>query len=268
MWRLSLVAMVLAAGTALAEDRAALMARAPEIALDGPVSPLAGPVQLGGAGWGPFRRLCVARAVLGDGGRETPAAPPSCLVVEEARAEGAVWHLALRTDPVGGRPRVQFTTTRDGRGDVGPVTIAVPDGVAAPPPAMMERLRAIFRAAIAAHGVERVEVAAGGRFLMPLPLGEVTPDLRVEGGGFACVAEGEARVGGRRVVVAACGAPARGEVSPGRAMTLEVAGRFAIDVETGLVLRHGYASFIVMEADPNGSMGRMDMRGASRQSLE
>ena len=58
------------------------------------------------------------------------------------------------------------------------------------------------------------------------------------------------------------------EVSPGRSMHITAAGRFAIDIETGMVLRHGYGSFLVLDADPGGSMGRTEMRGVSRQSLQ
>jgi hypothetical protein len=125
-----------------------------------------------------------------------------------------------------------------------------------------------MRAALQAHGMQRATILPATRFTIPLPLGAVDPDLRVEGGGFACDPEGEARLRGRRVVLASCAARAGGEISPGRAMTIAIAGRFAIDVETGMVLRHGYASFLVLDADPRGGMARLEMRGASRQSLE
>ena len=269
MFRPSLAACLLLAGAAQAEDRAALMARAPAMPLDGAVAPLAGPVAVGGAGWGPFRRLCVAQAMLRPSdGQELPSAPPTCIDVIGARREGEVWRLALRTDRVRGTARVDFATTRDAEGRVGEAEITIPPGVPEPPVEMMARLRAIFRIAIQAHGVERTTLGPGGAFLMPLPVGAIDPGMRIEGGGLACRAEGESAVGGRRVVVAACAARGGGEESPGRAMTIEIAGRFAIDVETGMVLRHGYASFLVMEADPRGSMGRLEMRGASRQTLE
>ena len=103
---------------------------------------------------------------------------------------------------------------------------------------------------------------------MPLPLGAADTSMSVEGGGFACTPQGEATVSGRRVIVAACEARATGEVSPGRGMRITMAGRFAIDVGTGMVLRHGYASFLMMDADPRGSMGPMEMRGVSRMTLE
>lgn len=269
MFLRSVTALVLLTAAAQAEDRAALMARAPAIPLDGAVTPLAAPVDVGGAGWGPFRRLCVAKSLLHpSSGQEVPASPPNCIEVVEARREGEVWHLAFRTDPVRGGARVDFATTRDAAGRVGEAEIAVPQGVPPPPAEVMTRLRTIFRAAIEAHGLERLTVAPDASFLMPLPVDVVNPGMQVEGGGLVCRAEGEAAVGGRRVVVAACGARGGGEESPGRAIAIDIAGRFAIDAETGLVLRHGYASFLAMDADPRGGMGRMEMRGASRQTLE
>ncbi|MBP0465751.1 hypothetical protein J5Y09_17620 [Roseomonas sp. PWR1] len=264
-----LIGAALLATPALAEDRAALIARSPALALDGPVAPLAAALQVGGTGWGPFRRLCVAKTMLRpDDGQEVATSPPSCFNVEEARDDGGTWRLALRTDPLPGGMRVAFTTTRDAAGMVGEADIAVPEGVAAPPPPVMARLRGIFRAAIEANGMPRATIAPGVDFVMPLPIGAVDPDLRVERDGLVCSADGEAMADGRRVLVATCGASGGGEISPGRAMRVLIAGRFAIDVATGMVLRHGYGSWLEMEADPRGSMGRMEMRGVSRQTLE
>ncbi|WP_198378324.1 hypothetical protein [Neoroseomonas rubea] len=264
-----LIGAVLLATPAQAEDRAALVARSPSLALDGPVTPLVAPIAVGGAGWGPFRRLCVTKTMLRpDDGQEVATSPPSCFNVEEAREDGGTWQLALRTDPLPGGMRVAFTTTRDAAGTVGETDIAVPEGVAAPPPPVMARLRGIFRAAIEANAMPPATIAPGAEFLMPLPVGAVDPDLRVERDGLVCTAEGEATADGRRVLVAICGASGGGEISPGRAMRILIAGRFAIDVATGMVLRHGYGSWLEMEADPRGSMGRMEMRGVSRQSLE
>jgi hypothetical protein len=254
---------------AQAEDRAALVARSPALPLDGPIAPLAAPVEVGGAGWGPFRRLCVAKAMLRPAdGEEVVTSPPSCFNIEEAREDGGTWRLALRTDPLQGGVRVAFTTTRDAAGQVGEADIAVPEGVPAPPPQVMTRLRGIFRAAIEANAMPRGTVAPGAEFLMPLPVGAVDPDLRVERDALVCQPDGEGGVGGRRVVVATCGASGGGEISPGRAMHIAIAGRFAIDVATGMVLRHGYGSWVEIEADPRGSMGRTAMRGVSRQTLE
>ncbi len=114
----------------------------------------------------------------------------------------------------------------------------------------------------------RATVAPGAEFLMPLPVGAVDPDLRVERDALVCQPDGEAAIGGRRVLVATCGASGGGEISAGRGMRISIGGRFAIDVATGMVLRHAYGSWLELDADPRGSMARMEMRGVSRQTLE
>lgn len=254
---------------ARAEDAAALLARAPALALEGQATPLAAPVEVATAGWGPFRRLCVAQAMLRPSdGAEVETSPPSCFTVRQAREDGGTWHLALRTEMRGRGPDIDITVSRAPDGRFGPVAIEMPRGVTPPAPQQAAALRGLFQAALQAHGLVRTTIGPGRPFVMPLPLGAVDSDMRVEGGGFACDPEGEAVLRGRRVVVAACTARATGQVSPGRGMVIDIAGRFAIDVGTGMVLQHGYASHLVMDADPHGSMERMVMRGASRQNLE
>ena len=49
---------------------------------------------------------------------------------------------------------------------------------------------------------------------------------------------------------------------------MDIAGRFAIDIETGLVLQHRYASFLFMEKDPKKTMPNLRWRGVSRQDLQ
>lgn len=51
-------------------------------------------------------------------------------------------------------------------------------------------------------------------------------------------------------------------------MRIAIAGRSAADVATGMVLRHAYAAWAELEADPHGSMSRLEMRAVVRQTLE
>lgn len=242
------------------------MARAPAITLDGALSPLTAPVAVGGAGWGPFTRLCVRRMLVAPDGREFPASDPTCLQVTEAREESGVWHLTLSTGPLQNGIGVTFTLTRDAAGQVGPADFTVPEGLPAPPPEMVGRLRAVFRAMVRAHAVEPLRVAPGEGFVMDLPLGDVMEGLQVEGGGFACQPEGTGTIAGRSVVQAACTLRATGELRPGRPMEIAAAGRFALDVATGLVLRHGYASLTTATPEPGAQA--LTMRGHSTQSLD
>ncbi|MBW6401556.1 hypothetical protein KPL78_27140 [Roseomonas sp. HJA6] len=257
------------ATVARAEDAAALLARAPALSLDGPVTSLTAPVEVAQAGWGPFRRLCVAQVLLRPSdGAEVAAAPPTCFTVEDARNDNGTWRLSLRAELGGAGPDIPIAVTRDATGHFGQVRITVPEGVPPIPPPQLERLHAVMQAAVQAHGLERATIAPNMPFVIPLPISAVNPGMHVDGGGFTCSPEGQGQVRGRSVIVASCQASLSAEVSPGRSMRITAAGHFAIDVETGLVLRHGYGSFLVLDADPNGSMGRTEMRGVSRQSLQ
>lgn len=263
-----LAALVLAAIPARAEDAAALLARAPPLALDGPLSPITVPLAVGGAGWGPFTRLCVRRMMLAPDGREVPVNQPSCLEVTEARQQGAAWHLTFTTGPLQNGLGVSFTLTRDAAGQIGPAEFRVPDGLPRPPPEMAGPLRVLFRAMVRAHALEPFRIIPGEPFVMDLPLSEVEQRLRVDGGGFRCTAEGTGAVGGRPVVQAQCALRAEGELRPGQGLAMEAAGRFAIDIATGLVLRHGYATITTAAPDPASPAPPMVLRGHSRQSLD
>ncbi len=251
-----------------AEDTAALLARAPALPLDAPVTPLAAPVEIATQGWGPFRLLCVHRGTIQPGtATEAAPSPPFCLTVEAANEEGGTWRLSLRTVPRGPTPAIAFGTTRDARGAVGPVSIAIPEGAPAPPEQQLALLRAVFRATLHANGMERATVSSDAPFILPLALDAAAPELRVEGGGFACRAEGRTRLQDRDAVVATCTGRAAGRVGSSRAMTVDMAGRFAIDIATGMVLRHGYASFLLLERSTPGE-APMELRGTSRLVLE
>lgn len=263
-----LAALVLAATPARAEDAAALLARAPALALDGPVSPITAPLAVGGAGWGPFTRLCVRRTMLAPDGGEVPVNQPSCLEVAEARDVGTAWHLTFTTGPLQNGLGVSFTLTRDAAGQIGPAEFRVPDGLPAPPPEMAGPLRVLFRAMIRAHALEAFRITPGEPFVMDLPLSEVEQRLRVEGGGFRCTAEGTGTLAGRPVVQAECALRAEGELRPGQGLEMLAAGRFAIDLATGLVLQHGYASVTTAAPNPGRAAPPMVLRGHSRQSLD
>ena len=257
------------AAPARAEDVAALLARAPAIALDGPVSPLTAPAEVATAGWGPFRRLCVAEVMLRHpDGAEFAATPPYCFTVEDARPDAGLWHVTLRTAPSWRGGDITLTIARDAMGRFGEIAIAMPEDEPPVPVTQFAVLHALMLARLRAQGLERTTIEPRAPFVVPLPFGAVEPGMRVDGDGFACDAEGEARLRGRRVILAACEARAEGPAARDQSLRLTLAGRFAIDVETGMVLQHGYASSLVMQADPRGDVAPREMRGASRQSLE
>lgn len=250
------------------EPDASLLARTPALDLATPIAPLAAPLAIGGTGWGPFKRLCVTRHLIQPDGKEVLETEPSCFTVERADPSGETWHLTLLSDPIRGGPRIAFATTRDAAGTVGAVTITPPEGQAAPPPAMLTRLQTIFRLMIEAHASTRRSIAPDETFLLPLALTAADPDTTSEEGGFACTPNGTATLRARPVLVATCRTTARTNIGDGAISRIDIAGRFAIDTATGLILQHRYASFLFMEQDPKKFMPNLRWRGVSRQDLE
>lgn len=250
------------------ESDASLLARTPALDLAAAPVALAGPLAIGGAGWGAFKRLCVTRHLIQPDGKEVLESEPSCFTATGVRRGGAVWHLELLTDTLRGGLRVAFATSRDAGGVVGPVAITVPADQPAPPPAMMTRLQTVFRVMIEAHATVPRTVEPGVRFLLPQALSAADPDTTTEDGGFTCVPDGTAALRGRDVLVATCRGTARTDFGEGAQGRIDIAGHFAIDIETGMILQHRYASFLFIEKDPKKFMPNLRWRGVSRQDLE
>lgn len=250
------------------ESDASLRKRLPALSLAAPPRPLGGPLTIGGAGWGPFKRLCVTRHLIQPDGKEVLETEPSCFSVVAAREAGATWHLDLLTDPIRGGPRIAFATTRNAAGAVGEVSVTLPEGAGAPPPGRLEKLQSVFRVMLEAHGLRATTIASKTAFLLPLQLAEADPDTIAEGGGFACMPDGTATLRRRAVLVATCRTTARTNLGDSAIGRVDIVGRFAIDTETGLVLQHRYASFLFMETDPKKVMPNLRWRGVSRQDLQ
>lgn len=249
------------------EPDASLLKRTPALSLAAPPRPLTAPLTIGGAGWGPFKRLCVTRHLIQPDGKEVPETEPSCFTVTAATEKGATWQLEMLSDPIRGGPRIAFAATRNAAGTVGDVTVTPPEGVA-PPPAVLARLHKVFRVMLEAHGLRATTLAPKSPFLLPLQLAEADPDTTVEGGGFTCMPDGTATLRRRPVLVATCRATARTDLGDEAIGRVDIAGRFAIDTETGLVLQHRYSSFLFMEKDPQKVMPNLRWRGISRQDLQ
>jgi hypothetical protein len=265
-WLLGL-GLLLPAADARAEETAALVRRAPALELGGPVAAMNAPVTLGGAGWGPFRRMCVDRRGAARDDRPGPLTSASCLEVVEADEQaGGVWRLTLRVEPRGGRHPISFTVTRDGRGQVGEAELHIPPGLDRPPPEVAAHLAQVLRTAVAANAMERTEVRPAAGFIMPLPLEGVAPDIRYLEGerGLACTPQGLVAINGREALVASCAGRAQFDQAPGTT-TVGLGGHFAIDTGTGMVVRHSYATHIVT-ARPGQEP--LVQRGFSAQRLE
>jgi hypothetical protein len=250
------------------EPDASLLRRTPALSLAAPPKPLTAPLTIGGAGWGPFKRLCVTRHLIQPDGKEVLETEPSCFTVTSAKPDGATWQLEMLSDPIRGGPRIAFAATRDAAGAVANVSITPPEGAAAPPPAMLARLQTVFRIMLEAHGLRATTIAANTPFLLPLQIAEADPDTTAEGGGFTCTPNGTATLRARPVLVATCRATARTDLGDEAIGRVDIVGRFAIDTETGLILQHRYSSFLFMEKDPKKVMPNLRWRGISRQDLE
>ncbi len=163
------------------------------------VTPLTGPVTIGGEAWGPFRRACfgtrLSGGVHGPGGEVLTR----CLRFAGVRpAPGGARVTAVRED-VPDEPRPRF-----GRSEAGVIsgwTLLAPNG-AAPPPGnddaaggWEENLRALALppGRLAPGEVVRMPDATGWWVGGRLPMGEVP-----------CTAEGTARHRGRPLVVLRC----------------------------------------------------------------
>jgi len=198
---------------------------APALTLEGPVRPLAGPVQLGGSAWGPWRNLCREQAT--QAGR-----PPQrdCLAVGEARAEGPAMRLTL----VQPRSGLRVSALRTVEGVVSEFRAVRSDGSPPPPDAGRDGLVAYWRAQFAAVSLRRQAVTARDGFSMPI---EGSPR------GMACLAEGTSAVGGRPVLVARCEVALTGRLRDSETR-VAIFARIAVDVPTAMVVAQSYATRI------------------------
>lgn len=70
------------------------------------------------------------------------------------------------------------------------------------------------------------------------------------------------------MLVASCRGTSRTDLGREAVGRVDIAGRFAIDIETGLILQHRYATFLFMERDPQKFTPNQRWRGISRREME
>jgi hypothetical protein len=233
--------------------------RAPPLPLDAPAIPLAGPVTVTRTGWGAFRRICVERFVARPDGGITPNRLPSCLRVEDARRDPAIPGWRLRIAPEAAQVAgLAFSALRTDDGRVGEVAIAaLPAGANPPPEAQRQALLADLRAALNALGIPRRRLGQGDRFDVPLPTGMASQGVQFDHTALSCAVEGASRIAGRPVLVALCEGSVTGTLAERTSGGFRMAGRFAVDVETGLLAAQGYATLAeMMRTDPGGGPPR------------
>lgn len=231
-----LVPAVLTAGHALAQG-AELLRLAPPIAELGRITPLDAPVEVTRAGWAEFRRICTETAALRG---TTPRPGERVCLRAQATAEPGGWRVRVEPEPRGTGAVPVFTMLRRDDGSVSDVTAAPPAGSAPLAAAQRAGLLATGRATLEGLGIARQRLAPGTRFTLPLP--RFAEDAAPGGRGLDCLPEGRARLAGREVVVARCLARLEGRLTAAATGSVLVAGNFAVDIGTGLVVAQSYAT--------------------------
>ncbi len=219
---------------AAAQQTADWRAAAPALPLQGAIRPIVSPVAIGGAGWGPWRRICREQTTR-------PGRTPerSCLTVVEIRPERGGTRIVLAQDSSG----LRIAALRGADGRITEFFAVQPDGTAPPPDEARDALLATWRAQFATLSLPVRNITGREDFTM-----------RVEGQarGGSCRAEGLATVAQRQVVVARCAVELAGRLRGGESdARVAIFARVALDVATGLVSAQGYATRIETFA-PNG----------------
>ncbi len=219
---------------------------APGLPLDGAEARLAAPLEVTQAGWGPFRRICREQGVPGRAPRR------DCRRVEEAVREPEGWRVRIAPEGEEARrgPSYRFLRSDDGR--VSEVEVLLPQGAV---PLAAEQREAVARARqqeFEAFGLPRQRILPG------VPFGAALPG--VAEGAMRCVPEGRGSVRGRPVLVARCAVELGGRLRGGEAEArVAIAGKVAVDIETGLLVAQGYATrietFAVRQGAPPRSNG-------------
>jgi hypothetical protein len=196
---------------------------APPLPLSAPVSAMAGPVAIGGAAWGPWRKLCREQS-------ERPDRAPrrDCLygaaVERDAPARAA--RISLAPEVLRGE-RLAVLRRDDG---------AITSFTHEPPDAARDGALAPWRLHFESWSLTARRIQPNATFDLPVP---DSPR------GVTCRPEGLSRIGARQVLVAICAVELAGGLgNTGQEARIAMAGRIAIDVPTGMITAQGYASRI------------------------
>jgi hypothetical protein len=220
-------ALLLAAAAGAAAQPADWRAAAPLLPLDGAVRPLAQPVAIGGAAWGPWRSICREQTT-----RAGRAPQRDCLSVAAAQPEGGGTRLTLVQDRAG----LRISALRTAEGRIAEFAALRADGTSPPAEPARDALLATWREQFATLSLEQRRVAPREDF-----------SLAVDGGSRrgTCRPEGSASIAQRPVLVARCAVELAGRLRGGGAQAqVAIFARVAIDTATGLVAAQGYATRI------------------------
>lgn len=250
-WPSALAALLaLVAPAPVAAQGAEVMRLAPAIPGLGRPRPLDGPVDITHAGWGPFHRLCTEYTYRR--GEAARTARTTCLNAQGEAASGG-WRVRVRPDTLGTAAAPLFTMLRRDDGSVVEVTAEPPGGTAPLRPEQRAGLQASARVLLESLGIGRQTLSPGATFTLPLP--QVMENQQATRG-LDCLPEGRSRLAGREVVVARCLARLEGRLTPTATGSVIIAGNFAVDIETGILVGQGYATRTETFTAPPGQAPR------------
>jgi hypothetical protein len=243
----TLLLLALATPAAAQSEAAATMRLAPPIAGLGPIAPLAAPVEVTRAGWGPFQRVCTTTTDLNRG---APREGPTLCLRLAAQREAGGWRIRAQPDAPGTGASPLYAMLRRDDGSVTEVTAEPPGGTAPLSAQQGAALLATGRATLESLGLARRRLAPNTRFALPLP--QVMEGRMPNAPGLDCLPEGRARLAGREVVAARCLARLEGRLTANALATVTIAGQFAIDIETGLLVAQSHATRVETFAETAG----------------
>jgi len=252
-WHRALLALAATLATlpAHAQQGAEVLGLAPPIPGLGRVTPLDQPVEVARTGWGPFRRLCTEYTHRHGAAART--ARTACLNAQATQESGG-WRVRVQPDTQGTAAAPRFTMLRRDDGSVSEVTAEPPGGTAPLRPEQRSGLQASARVLLESLGIARQSLAPRVNFTLPLP--QVLEGQQQTARGLNCLPQGRARLSGRDVVVARCLARLEGRLTPTATGTVIIAGSFAVDIETGVLIGQGYATRIETFAGASGQAPR------------
>jgi len=196
---------------------------APPLPLSAPITPITAPVAIGGAAWGPWRKLCREQWE-----RLDRAPRRDCLDVTGVERDAPARSARLILAPEALRGERLAVLRRDDGG--------ITSFTHEPPDAARDGRLAPWRRHFESWSLTARRLQPGVTFELPVP-----DSAR----GITCRPEGLSRIGARQVLVAICAVELAGRLgNTGQEARIAMAGRLAIDLPSAMIMAQGYASRI------------------------
>ncbi|MCA3360373.1 MAG: hypothetical protein ING08_10925 [Roseomonas sp.] len=196
---------------------------APPLPLSAPITPITAPAAIGGAAWGPWRKLCREQWERLD---STPRRDCLDVAAVERDAPARATRISLAPGVLQGERLAVL------RRDDGAITSFTHD----PPDAARDGALAPWRRHFESWSLTARRIQPNAIFDLPVP---DSPR------GVTCRPEGLSRIGARQVLVAICAVELAGALgNTGQEARIAMVGRIAIDLPTGMITAQGYASRI------------------------